>query len=204
MSWGCIGCGTRSDDMDQAACANCGRKRDLSRRHNGAPVRPMVFSLPSRSGGPHHVLSVAKDRRVDCATCRAAQFGSKCWCGHDLEGRLRRHAQREVWQVLKTKERVWAVLDKDPSHVTWANDVALICKYFAFWHSLDWTAPGSGLEFLRLLLGNYRGNALERIRRVRAEIQNVDKEFLPSEEVREHRRTNEAAFRAIFSAGVTA
>src|SRR5688572_21464491 len=54
--------------------------------------------------------------------------------------------------------------------LTWCNDVVLIRDYFTFWHGLDWESPGSGLEFLRLLITFYRGNHLERIRRVRADL----------------------------------
>lgn len=206
MTIRCLSCRLELAPTVQA-CPGCGRVRNLPKHLQPlAPVRPVVFLLQRRPGGEWHLLSVDRNRNVGCGTCTASRYGNRCQASSDFERRLKRSRDREVFQLLKAEKKVEAVLKWDERHtppgetpLSWANDVALFRSYFEFWHGLDWTAPGSGLEFLRLLLTHYKGNHLERIRRVRADLQNKRGLYLPPEEVRAHRRSNEQAYRALFA-----
>lgn len=206
----CLACGSSFAPI-VPACPSCGQARDLPKRLQPlVPVRPVVFPFQRRMDGEWHLLDVAGDRSVSCGVCTAAKYGNRCTASAEFERKLKRQRDREVFQVLKAEKKVEAVLRWDRTRtpalmtpLTWANDVILIKQYFTFWHGLDWTAPASGEEFLRILITYYRGNHLERIRRVRADL-NKRGLYLPPDEVRAHRRSNEAAYAALFSPGVSA
>lgn len=199
MSWKCLGCGVPCDDMDQAACPSCGRKRDLSRRPNGAPVRPIIFALPSRTGGAPHVLTVV-DRRTVLCSCTAAKFGNECHRVRQVRTQLLRHQDREVAALLTTHDRVWNLLQLFPE--TRDSDLRLFVRYFEYWHHLPDDLSWRG--FLDFLIRTYgrkagvKGNHLERIRRVRAHIQNVEHEFAPDAETGLVRAANEEAYTGFF------
>lgn len=198
MSWGCIGCGTRSDDMDQAACANCGRKRDLSGRPTGNPITPRVLAMPSRSGGPPHILGVDRDRRVVCASCQAAVHGRTCWRAGDFQRRLLRRKKLDVHELLTVKERVFDTLYRHEKARD--SDLELLERYFEDWHRVPPETPWP--QFLVWVQRTFKGNVLETVRRRRAEWQAAGW-FPPCDEVLADRRVRESTFHQEFGQGAT-
>lgn len=201
MPWRCLRCQSPRGGDDEPWCGVCGHKRDLSRRPRGAPVQPNVFAVPSDTpGNPPHVLTVLRDRSVECSSCMARVYGKQCHAAREYEEKLLKHRDKELVQVLNTEQRCKSVLFR---HDEARNSRVLgILWYFDDWH------PGvldqSARDFLRWLLDYYGGNHLERIRRVCAKIQNVDGLYGPDPELRPFFRAAEQAFHDAFPGGAEA
>jgi len=197
MVWDCRVCHHRHEGEASGNwqfCPNCGQRRDLTKRTRGAPLRVLpAVAVRSRSGGPDHVLLVTPDRVATCG-CKAAQYGRVCHAARDLEARLLAFKDREVHAVLDTHARVRTILSLYPE--TRVNDWVLFTRYFEHWHGLD---PEAIRPLFEILATEYKGNHFERIRRVRAHVQNVEHEFEPDSETRHYRQANREAMHGLFA-----
>lgn len=199
MPWRCLRCQSPRGGDDEPWCGVCGHKRDLSRRPRGAPVQPNVFAVPSDTpGNPPHVLTVLRDRSVECSTCMAGVYNKKCHAAREYEELLLKHRDKELVQVLNTEQRQKSVLFR---HDEARNSKVLATVwYFDDWHPGVLDLPAR--DFLHWLLDYYGGNHLERVRRVTAHIQNDLKLYPADAEVGPFLKVNEEVYHGLFQGSV--
>jgi hypothetical protein len=157
-----------------------------------------IAALPSRSGGPAHVLTLFPDKTVRC-TCMAGQYDRACHRAKQMERRIRKVQAETLAELLTVKERVWNILYLHPDARD--SDLACIKWYFEDFHGLD--PKATWLDLLALIQSHYHGNVIETVRRRRQEWQAAGY-FPPTDDAEISRRTKQDQFHAEFSQGAPA